>query len=75
MDLAARKYNFIQKLAKVDENMMLQLELLLKKGKKQDWFEGLTIDEKNEIEIGVSQANENKLISNEEVISKFSKWH
>ena len=76
MDLATRKNNFIQELAMVDETIMLQLEKVLKKIKKeQDWYEKLDSDEKAEIEIGIQQANENDFVSNDEVMSKFSKWH
>jgi predicted transcriptional regulator len=76
MDLATRKNNFIQELAMVDETIMLQLEKVLKKIKKeQDWYEKFDSDEKAEIEIGIQQANENDFVSNDEVMSKFSKWH
>ena len=76
MDLATRKNNFIQELTMVDETIMLQLEKVLKKIKKeQDWYEKLDSDEKAEIEIGIQQANENDFVSNDEVMSKFSKWH
>lgn len=76
MDLVTRKNNFIQELAMVDETIMLQLEKVLKKIKKeQDWYEKLDSDEKADIEIGIQQANENDFVSNDEVMSKFSKWH
>jgi hypothetical protein len=76
MNLATRKYNFIQGLTKVDESILFQLEKVLKKIKnEQDWYEKLDAEEKNEIEIGIHQANENHFISNDEVMSKFSKWH
>ena len=76
MDLATRKNNFIQELAMVDETIMLHLEKVLKEIKKEhDWYEKLDSDEKDEIEIGIQQANENDFVSNDEVMSKFSKWH
>ncbi len=76
MDLATRKYNFIQELTMVDETIMLHLEKVLKEIKKEhDWYEKLDSDEKDEIEIGIQQANENDFVSNDEVMSKFSIWH
>ena len=76
MDLATRKNNFIQELTMVDETIMLHLEKVLKEIKKeQDWYGKLDSDEKKEIEIGIQQANENDFVSNDEVMSKFSKWH
>jgi hypothetical protein len=76
MDLATRKYNFIQELTMVDETIMLHLEKVLKEIKKEhDWYGKLDSDEKKEIEIGIQQANENDFVSNDEVMSKFSKWH
>ncbi len=76
MDLATRKYNFIQELTMVDETIMLHLEKVLKEIKKEhDWYEKLDSDEKDEIEIGIQQANENEFVSNDEVMSKFSIWH
>ncbi len=76
MNLATRKNNFIQELTMVDETIMLQLEKVLKKIKKEhDWYEKLDSDEKADIEIGIQQANENDFVSNDEVMSKFSKWH
>jgi len=76
MDLATRKNNFIQELTMVDETIMLHLEKVLKEIKKDhDWYGKLDSDEKKEIEIGIQQANENDFVSNDEVMSKFSKWH
>lgn len=74
MTLAARKYNFIQEIANVDENVMGKLELFLKTN-TQDWFLDLSNEEKNEIELGLNQANNNEFLSHEQIMSKFSKWH
>jgi hypothetical protein len=37
MNLAARKYNFIQELSSVDEQLLEKLEIILKTS-KNDWF-------------------------------------
>jgi hypothetical protein len=74
MDLAARKYNFIQELSSIDESLLEKLELFLKANKK-DWYNELSIEEQKEIEIGLKQADDNELISHTQVMDKFKKWH
>ena len=32
-------------------------------------------DEKKEIELGIKQANEGKLVSHESIMAKLKKWH
>jgi hypothetical protein len=73
MNLAARKYNFIQELTTIDESLLEKLEIILKTSKK-DWFADLNSDEKLEIEIGLKQAENDELISHETVMNRFSKW-
>jgi hypothetical protein len=74
MNLAIRKYNFIQELSKVDESLLEKLELLVKASKK-DWYNELSVEEKEEIEIGISQADSNELVSHTAIMDKFTKWH
>jgi hypothetical protein len=74
MNLATRKYNFIQELSNVDESLLEKLELLVKASKK-DWYPELSAQEKEEIEIGISQAENNELVSHLAVMEKFAKWH
>lgn len=73
MNLAARKYNFIQELTKIDENLLEKLEIILKTSKK-DWFVDLNSEEKLEIEIGLKQAENDEFINHETVMNRFSKW-
>ena len=74
MDLATRKYNFIQELIHIDEKLFEKLEKLLKSNKK-DWHDELSSDELKEIENGLNDAKNEEFISNEKVMNKFSKWH
>jgi hypothetical protein len=53
MNLATRKYNFIQELSAIDESLLEKLEIILKPVK--DWFTDLNSEEKLEIEIGLKQ--------------------
>ncbi|CAC9972783.1 hypothetical protein DBB36_04940 [Flavobacterium sp. WLB] len=75
MNLEARKYQFIQELAKVeDERILEKLELVLK-ANQNDWFDELSESEKNEIQIGIDQAEKGEVVSHEDVMKRFSKWH
>lgn len=74
MNLATRKYNFIQELISIDEKLFEKLEKLLKSNKK-DWHNELSSNELKEIENGLNDAKNEEFISNEEVLNKFSKWH
>lgn len=74
MNLATRKYNFIQELSTIDESLLEKLEIILKTSKK-DWFADLNAEEKKEIEIGLKQAENDEFISHETVMNRFAKWH
>jgi len=74
MNLATRKYNFIQELTTIDESLLEKLEIILKTSKK-DWFDDLSSEEKKEIEIGLKQAENDEFISHETVMNRFAKWH
>ncbi len=73
MNLATRKYNFIQELSAIDESLFGKLEIILKTSKK-DWFTDLNSEEKLEIEIGLKQAENDEFISHETAMNRFSKW-
>ncbi|WP_264552436.1 hypothetical protein [Flavobacterium sp. N2038] len=75
MNLEARKYQFIQELVKVeDERVLEKLELVLK-ANQNDWFDDLSESEKAEIQIGLDQAEKGEVVSHEDVMKRFSKWH
>ncbi|WP_289664725.1 hypothetical protein [Flavobacterium panacagri] len=75
MNLEARKYQFIQELVKVeDERVLEKLELVLK-ANQNDWFDDLSESEKAEIQIGLDQAERGEVVSHEDVMKRFSKWH
>ena len=74
MNLAARKYKFIQDLNTIDESLLEKREIILK-ASKIDWFTDLSSEEKEESEIGLKQAEKDEFISHETVMNKFAKWH
>jgi hypothetical protein len=74
MNLGARKYKFIQELTTIDESLLEKLEIILKTSKR-DWFDDLGSEEKQEIEIGLKQAEKDEFISHKTVMNKFKNWH
>lgn len=74
MNLAARKYNFIQEITAMDEVLLEKLEMVLKANKK-DWYDDLSSEEKQEIEMGLKEADNDQLLSHKETMSQFDKWH
>ncbi|WP_405564898.1 hypothetical protein [Polaribacter sp. Asnod6-C07] len=41
----------------------------------QDWWTELSKEEKEDIKIGIDQANKGNLIENDKVMNRFKKWH
>ncbi|WP_281235480.1 hypothetical protein [Flavobacterium gelatinilyticum] len=75
MNLEARKYQFIQELVKVeDERVLEKLELVLK-ANQSDWYDDLSESEKEEIQIGLHQAEKGEFTNHKDVMKRFSKWH
>lgn len=70
MNLAARKYSFMQQLDTVDENLLERLEIFLKANKK-DWFTDLSPEEQAEIETGITQADAEEFVNHQTVMAKF----
>ncbi|MEY4538321.1 MAG: hypothetical protein RLZZ306_78 [Bacteroidota bacterium] len=74
MNLASKKHNVIQEITAMDEHLLKKLEMILKANKK-DWYNDLSLEEKEEIKTGLKEANNNQLISHKEIMSQFAKWH
>lgn len=45
------------------------------KANKKNRFDDLSSEEKQEIEIGLKQAENDEFISHETVMNRFAKWH
>ena len=58
----------------IDESLLEKLEIILKTSKK-DWFDDLSSEEIQDIEIGLKQAENDEFISHEAVMNLFAKWH
>lgn len=73
MNLEAEKLSLIQWLAQVtDEEIIDKIKTL--RASTSDWWDQITIEERTEIEEGLSQANSGKVIPHEEVMKKYRKW-
>lgn len=73
MNLEAEKLSLIQWLAQVtDEEIIDKLKTL--RASTSDWWDQITIEERTEIEEGLSQANSGEVIPHEEVMKKYRKW-
>ena len=61
--------------------LQTQKESLLAKIKKifeeeeGDWWNEMSKEEQEEIEVGLSEADKGNYIANETVLNQFSKWH
>ena len=42
--------------------------------KTQDWWSALSKEEKDDIKVGLNQANKGNLIENDKVMNRFKKW-
>ena len=74
VELRTDLHNMIDKIT--DSNILKALKTLLssKSLSQADWWETISDEERAEIEQGLKEADEGKLISHEEVMTKYKKW-
>ncbi|WP_348823861.1 hypothetical protein [Flavobacterium aestuarii] len=58
----------------MDKVLLENTENIVEKSKK-DWCKDLSSEKKHEIEIGLSEADNDQLIRHKETMSQFHKWH
>ena len=58
----------------MDKILPKKVEMISRNNKK-DWFTDLNSEEKQEIEIGLKQAENDEFISHKTVMNRFAKWH
>jgi hypothetical protein len=51
------------------------MDEIILKTRRKDWCTDLNPEEKQEIEIGLKQADSDEFISHEIVMNRFAKWH
>jgi uncharacterized protein HemY len=74
MDIALEKIKLIEWLAGLEDVGILKELIALRENSSQDWWENLSKEEREEIEIGMNQANAEDLIKHKDVMSKYQKW-
>ncbi|SFO19403.1 hypothetical protein SAMN04488519_104240 [Algoriphagus ornithinivorans] len=74
MDIALEKIRLIEWLAGLEDVRILKELIALKENSGQDWWENLSNEEREEIEIGMNQAEGGDLTKHKDVMSKYQKW-
>lgn len=74
MDIALEKIKLIEWLAGLEDVRLLKELIALKENSGQDWWENLSNEEREEIEIGMNQAEGGNLTKHKDVMSKYQKW-
>ncbi|MFW6222713.1 MAG: hypothetical protein ACOC3T_03785 [Bacteroidota bacterium] len=73
MNIETRKINIINWVSHLqDENILSRIEEI--QSQKDDWWDLLSDEEREEIEEGMQQADQGELKSTDEVFSKYKKW-
>ena len=73
MNIQAEKLGLIQWLTQLtDENVIAKIKAL--RSEKSDWWDDISIEEKTEIEEGLTQADKGEFKSHAEVRKKYEKW-
>ncbi|WP_291785171.1 hypothetical protein [Cecembia sp.] len=74
MDIQTEKLRLIEWLAGLDDKKVLQQLISLKRKQEMDWWDTISREEKEEIEMGLKQAENNDFVNHEEVMAKYKKW-
>tara|TARA_B100000949_G_scaffold56272_1_gene49497 strand:+ start:326 stop:547 length:222 start_codon:yes stop_codon:yes gene_type:complete len=73
MNIENTKLELIQRLQKTKNKATLLKIRKVFEEESADWYDELSVEEKKEIELGIRQANEGKLVSHESVMAKLKK--
>jgi predicted transcriptional regulator len=77
MNIASEKLDIIQWISGINDKIILEQLKKIKDSystKKQDWWETLSIEEKQSIERGLEDAKNGKVTPHSEVRKKYEKW-
>lgn len=69
-----KKLELIQWLATVDDVHMLEKIIALRKKETKDWWDAITLEEKEAVEKGLNDANEGKLNPHSKARELYEKW-
>lgn len=73
MNVSELRLTLIDKIMHMKEEALLNAKALLSET-DTDWWELLSPEERNEIDEGLSEADNGKYISHDSIMSKFDKW-
>lgn len=74
MDIQATKLELMQLLLETEREDLLKKVKSLFQEDQKDWWDQLKNNEKQEVEIGLKQIDENKVKSHDEVMKAFDQW-
>lgn len=74
MDIQAEKIRLIEWLAGLNDPRIIKELITIKKNKEADWWDEISEEEKKEIQVGVSQADNGEVKSHEIVMEIYKKW-
>lgn len=74
MDIQTEKLRLIEWLARLNNPTAIKRFLALKQEQEKDWWDLLSVEERNEIEDGLAQADRGELVPHKEVMAKYKKW-
>ncbi len=71
MNIQSKKLELVQLILNTEKPAILEkIEDILKKGKSSDWWDEISEAERKSIEMGISEADNGKLIPHEEVMKQ-----
>lgn len=74
MNIEATKLELMQLLLHTQkESLLLRIKAILEE-EHEDWWNGMSKDEQEEIELGLIQANKGEFTDNKKVMKRFDKW-
>lgn len=74
MDIKATKLELMQLLLQTDKESVLEKVKSVLEEESGDWWDDLSKEEKEEIYVGLLQADLGEVIDHEEVKKKYEKW-
>ena len=74
MDIQAEKLQLIQWIAGLRDINLIKEFIALKNSNESDWWDELSTEEQEEINKGLSQADEGMVLPHEKVMEKYKKW-
>lgn len=69
-----KKIELIQWLSTIEDHSLIEELLKFRTKKSKDWWDAISVEEKQSIEQGILEANEDKLESHSTVRKMYEKW-